>query len=81
MTNEARQKLRDFIAGLLEKRGQRRDFSDSDPLFTSGRLDSFSMTTLIVYLEETFGIDFAKVDFDVDLVDTIDDIAILTSQA
>ena len=32
------------------------------------------MMTLIVHLEESFGIDFALVDFDVDLIDSVNDI-------
>jgi acyl carrier protein len=72
--NNAKVKLRAFLKQTLEGHGDRKGFADTDSLFVSGRLDSLSMMTLIVHLEESFGIDFAQVDFDVDLIDSVNDI-------
>ncbi|MBE2260796.1 MAG: hypothetical protein H6942_13590 [Candidatus Accumulibacter sp.] len=73
----AKQKLREFLKESLGKLGDHKDFSDSDSIFISGRLDSFSMMNLIMYLEESCGVDFSDFDFDVDLVDSVNDIEAL----
>lgn len=70
-------KLREFFRDTLDKRGDSHDFSDDESLFVSGRLDSFSMMNLVVFLEQQFGLDFSDVDFDVSLVDSVDEIAAL----
>jgi acyl carrier protein len=67
-------KLRKFIADALQVRGDRKAFLDDDSLFLSGRLDSLSMMMLVVHLESTCGIDFADVDFDVELIDSLNDV-------
>jgi acyl carrier protein len=74
MDHQAKARLRTFLQGLLDGHGDRRAFTDDDSLFVSGRLDSLSMMSLIVHLEESFGIDFAQVAFDVDRIDTVADI-------
>lgn len=81
MDNPAKTRLRAFLQGLLDGHGDRRVFADDDSLFVSGRLDSLSMMSLIVHLEESFGIDFAQVEFDVDRVDTVIDIEAFVSEA
>ena len=43
----------------------------------SGRLDSFSMMMFVMYLEKEFGIDFAAIDFDVHLIDSLIEIELL----
>jgi len=72
--------LRKFIANALESRGDRKAFVDEDSLFLSGRLDSLSMMMMVVHLENTFGIDFADVDFDVGLIDSVNDITRFVDQ-
>jgi acyl carrier protein len=71
MNPSARQQLRNFIDQALASHGDRGGYADDDALFSSGRLDSFTMMNLVMYLEQTFGIDFAGAGFDVDLVDSI----------
>lgn len=75
MDNTARQKLRDFLRENLASAGDAHELGDDDSLFVSGRLDSLAMTRLVLYLEQAFGIDFAEVDFDVDLIDSVEAIA------
>jgi acyl carrier protein len=72
MSGDAKQKIRGFIAGLLEGHAGNTDFSDSESLFQSGRLDSMSAVELVTFLEMEFGVDFANVDFDIAMFDSVD---------
>lgn len=72
-----RSDLRAFLTSALAAHGDTHPFSDSDSLFLSGRIDSFTMMNLVVHLESTYGIDFGALDFDVTLVDTVDAMAAL----
>lgn len=72
MDANAKQKLRDFLKETLEQHGDHQDFSDAEALFSSGRLDSFSMMNLVMFLEEAFSLDFSDFEFDVALVDSVD---------
>jgi acyl carrier protein len=74
MNSSTKRELRDFLTDALAKAGDSNGYSDCDSLFASGRLDSLSMMLLIVHLEHTFQIDFAKIDFEVSLIDSINDI-------
>jgi len=77
MNASARQQLRNFIDQALASQGERGGYGDDDALFSGGRLDSFTMMNLVMYLEQTFGIDFSGIEFDIDLVDSIAAIAAL----
>lgn len=68
----AKQKLRDFLVESLEKHGDKNPLSDAESIFVSGRLDSFATMNLVMFLEESFGIDFSDVEFDVGLLDSVD---------
>jgi acyl carrier protein len=63
--------LREFVAETLRNHGDRHAVYDDESLFVSGRLDSFSMMNLVMYLEQTFGVDFSEVEFDVSLLDSL----------
>lgn len=71
MDQDAKQKLQAYLKDALEKHGDTRAFSDDESIFVSGRLDSFSMLNLVMYLEEAFGIDFSSFEFDVSLLDSV----------
>lgn len=77
MNVTAKQKLREFLKETLENHGDRREFADNESLFVSGRLDSFSMMNLVMYLEQAFGLDFSDLEFDVNLVDSVNEIEAL----
>ncbi len=68
----AKQKLRDFLLESLEKHGDKNPLSDNESIFVSGRLDSFATMNLVMFLEESFGIDFSDFEFDVSLLDSVD---------
>lgn len=74
MDDTAKLKLRRFLMESLADAGDRPDFADDASLFVSGRLDSLSMTKLVMFLEDEFDIDFGDVDFDVELIDSFNDI-------
>ena len=72
--------VRDFLVGLLKQNRDQRPLADSAPIFTSGRLDSFSLMQTVVHLEETFGIDFSGGGFDMELLDSVDAIEALVDK-
>ncbi|MDL2397293.1 acyl carrier protein [Rhizobium mayense] len=74
-------KLRATVGDLLAARGDRNPFSDTEPLFTAGRLDSLAATELIVALEQDYGLDLATADFDISMLDTLRDLSKLVAAA
>jgi acyl carrier protein len=77
MINQERLDVRAFISEHLEKRGDFKPFTDDESLFLSGRLDSFTMMNFVMFLEQTYGVDFDTVDFEVAIVDTVEAILAL----
>lgn len=71
MNENSKQKVRDFMKETLEQHGDHLGFSDDESLFSSGRLDSFSMMNLVMFLEKAFSLDFSDFEFDVALVDSV----------
>jgi len=80
MDNQNKAKIRAFVMNALRDRGDDGELADHDSLFISGRLDSLSMLMLVANLEAEFDIDFATFDFDVNLIDSIDEIAALVRE-
>lgn len=80
MNPSAKQEVRDTLRKLLVQHGDAAPFADDESLFASGRLDSFSMMTLAVHLEEAFNVDFSAIEFDVGLIDSVDDIEALVDR-
>jgi len=66
-----RQPVRQLIQTLLQTKGDFRAFSDSDPLFSSGRLASVDALEVVVMLEQDHGIDFSD-GFNRDDLDSVD---------
>lgn len=71
MNPNAKSKLQGFLRECLSAAGDRQELADDSSLFVSGRLDSLAMTRLVVFLEESCGIDFGELAFEVDLVDSV----------
>ena len=78
---EHRTAVREVLDRLLAKKRDRKGFSDDDSLFLSGRLHSVDAVEVVVFLEEAWGIDFAKIGFDLSLIDTVDAILALRQYA
>jgi acyl carrier protein len=77
MTAIIREKLRGFIQERLKAKGDTAAFTDSDSLFISTRLDSLDAMEMVVVLEEEYGIDFSKIGFDLEAIDSINDMVTL----
>jgi acyl carrier protein len=74
-------RIRRTIGDLLAAHGDRQPFSDTETLFTTGRLDSLAATELIVALEQDYGLDLASADFDISALDTVHDLTKLLERA
>jgi acyl carrier protein len=77
MDVNSRAKVREFVSGLLRNRGDGGTLSDSESLFLSGRLESIAAVEVVCFLESEFGVDFADMEFDISIIDSIDLIASL----
>ena len=80
MNTARKNKIHAEIKRLLEENSDQGPLGDKDPLFSSGRLSSFAMMTMVMFLEQEFGMDFGNIDLDVSLVDCVDDIDALVAQ-
>lgn len=69
---KGRAEIHEFVQELLTRSGDDQPLSDQDSLLLSGRLQSIDAVEIVVFLEETFGIDFAQIGFDRDRIDSID---------
>jgi acyl carrier protein len=72
--------VRQFLERLLAKKGDKKGFKDGDSLFLSGRLQSVDAVEVVIYLEEEWGVDFAKIGFEMSLIDSVDSILALRQQ-
>ncbi len=72
-------KISEFVRSLVTSKGFDANFSDEEALITAGLLDSMDVLTIVVFLEESFGLDFDVTDFDPDKFDTIDGIFSMVS--
>jgi len=77
MNPEVFDKLRAYLQEALQQHGDTQELADGDSLFLSGRLDSFSMMNLILFLETAFALTFSDLEFDVEKVDSLNAIAAL----
>ena len=70
-------KLNDFLLRELNQSKRAHPIQNDESLFLEGPLNSLNMMNLVVFLEETFNVDFSNIDFSVELIDTIDRIEVL----
>jgi len=73
--------IREHVQRLLTSIGDGGQLADHDSLLLSGRLQSIDAVEIVLFLEETFGIDFAQIGFDREQLDSIDAIYALTQAA
>jgi acyl carrier protein len=69
--------IREFIQDLLGRNGDQEAFSDSEELIARGRLQSIDTLEVLLFLEETYGLDFAESGFDQNQVESVDNIMAL----
>ena len=77
MNREVFDTLRAYLQEALRLHGDTQELAEEDSLFLSGRLDSFSMMNLILFLETAFALTFSDLEFDVEKVDSLKAIAAL----
>jgi acyl carrier protein len=75
MDQADRIRIRSFVEELLNEHDDRATFSDTESLIKSGRLDSLAVVNLVTFLESVFAVDFARVEFDPERLDTVAEIA------
>ena len=73
--NDHRQKIRAYITSELGI--DLSSSSDSDPLFTSGLIDSFALIELLAFLEQELGSEIDIAEIDIEKIDTIHSLAAL----
>jgi acyl carrier protein len=73
--------IREFLRTLLSQKGDTTPFADDTSLLLSGRLQSVDAVTLVVFLEDQFGVDFATMGFDQERIDTVNAILRLCEKA
>lgn len=81
MDQGARAKIRGFVAELLAEHDDRAGFADGESLIGSGRLDSYAVVKLVVFLERDFAVDFTRIEFDPQRFDTVDEIAAMIAES
>lgn len=78
---KGRAEIREYVQGLLTNYGDTEPLADGESLLLSGRLQSIDAVEIVMYLEQNFGVDFAQVGFDKELIDSVDAIFALTQNA
>ena len=73
--------VRSVVGGLLDRKRDPRPFTDSDSLVLSGRLDSFDVLDIVMFLEQCFRVEFGDGRFDTQEIDSVDEIAALIEDA
>lgn len=71
--------IREFLQQLLMRKGDSAGFSDIEGLLVSGRMDSVDVIEVVVFLENTFAIDFSQRAFDQSEFDSVSSIAALVN--
>ncbi len=66
-----RNELRAHVKQLLANKGDQEPLGDTDSLVLSARLDSIDILQIVVFLENSYGIDFADQEFDQEDFDSI----------
>jgi acyl carrier protein len=73
--NPAREKRRrhllEFLKGIQKAGMSVEELGDEDGLVASGLIDSLAIMQIVLYLEETYGIDFSKRGIDPEELGTI----------
>ena len=75
-----REQIHKNVTSLAQQLGHDGELADDESLVSSGLLDSFSVMQLVVFLEQTFGINFADEFFDQNRFDTIDSIVEMVNE-
>ena len=69
--------IRNFLEKILNDKGDSSGFTDQQLLVTEGRLSSLDVMTIVVFLEQNYGIDFSDRPFDQNEFDSVESITAL----
>jgi acyl carrier protein len=69
-------KIETYIASRILKQPSRR-IAPSEPLISSGLIDSFSLVDLALFVEDTFGVHIDDTELNAHTFDTLDQLAAL----
>lgn len=72
-----RAEIRNFLEEILNDKGDSSGFTDQQLLVTEGRLSSLDVMSIVVFLEENYGIDFSDRPFDQNEFDSVESITAL----
>jgi acyl carrier protein len=72
--------IRQMFRDLLTRTGDLDSFADDEGLFSTGRLQSIDGVEMVVFLEEKFGLDFARLGFEPDSIDSVAAVAALIAR-
>ncbi|MGD2117007.1 MAG: acyl carrier protein [Chromatiales bacterium] len=81
MSVDDRSRVRAYIQQLLSEHDDHTVFDDTTSLIKSGRLDSLAVTHIVMFLETTFDVDFAIVEFDPERLDSVAEILALIEES
>ena len=81
MDQSDRLKIRAYVEELLGEHDDHAAFGDSESLIKAGRLDSLAVVKLVTFLEASFAVDFARVEFDPERFDTVAEIAAVIEES
>ena len=71
--DNTRESIRALLKGVLQKNNDQGEFSDTESLILSGRLQSIDVLEIVVFLEERLGVDFSE-GFDQSQLDSVEEI-------
>lgn len=80
MEKNVKDTLRDYIIRYASIEPDDPDFSDSVDLFDYGFVDSLGATEIVLFLEDTFGIEITQADITLYPMNTIDEISEVVEQ-
>jgi acyl carrier protein len=73
------EQLSQFVATKILKQ-PKRSISGSEPLISSGLIDSFSLVDLALFIEDTYGVHIDDTELNADTFDSLDQLAVLIHQ-
>jgi acyl carrier protein len=76
-TTTIKQSVKEFVLTEFLPGEDPAALTDDTEMFSQGILDSLASLKLVAYLEETFGIEIAAHEVDVEYLDSLDSIAAL----
>ena len=80
MSDEMREQIIDFIRDEYLDEGEATELSTDTPLITSGMVDSFSMVSLKMFLEDEYGFKLKDEEANTEAFDTVGSIMALVQR-